>query len=108
MLKTNNELRGTRKRNQIIAYLRECDRNRVYPSIREIGRAVNLTSSSTTHNHIKVLLREGRIRMKRGRGFARNIEVVREISEICECCGGTGWPQPVLEQTLEIIIANDR
>jgi repressor LexA len=48
------------KRLQILEYIAECLRQRGYPpSVREIGEAVGLTSSSTVHTHLAVLQREG-------------------------------------------------
>jgi repressor LexA len=48
------------KRQQILDFIAECLRERGYPpSVREIGEAVGLTSSSTVHTHLAVLQREG-------------------------------------------------
>jgi repressor LexA len=48
------------KRQQILAFIAECQRERGYPpSVREIGEAVGLTSSATVHTHLAVLQREG-------------------------------------------------
>lgn len=53
----------TRKRQQILACIAESLRERGYPpSVREIGEAVGLTSSSTVHAHLAVLQREGYLR----------------------------------------------
>jgi repressor LexA len=50
----------TGKRRQILDFIAEQIRERGYPpSVREIGEAVGLTSSSTVHTHLKVLQREG-------------------------------------------------
>jgi hypothetical protein len=100
--------RGVRTRNKIMSYLRESDKKRIYPSLREIGEATGIRSTSTIHNHITTLLRQGKIRMKDRQGMNRNIEVVKELSEICSCCGGTGWAQPVQKQTIESILYDDR
>ena len=48
------------KRQQILAFIADCQRERGYPpSVREIGEAVGLTSSATVHTHLAVLQREG-------------------------------------------------
>ncbi len=48
------------KRQQILTYIAECQRDRGYPpSVREIGEAVGLASSATVHTHLAVLQREG-------------------------------------------------
>ncbi len=50
----------TGKRQDILEYIASSLRDRGYPpSVREIGEAVSLTSSSTVHAHLKVLQREG-------------------------------------------------
>src|SRR5277367_6759289 len=50
----------TGKRRQILEFISEQIRDRGYPpSVREIGEAVGLTSSSTVHTHLQVLQREG-------------------------------------------------
>ncbi|HLI43278.1 MAG TPA: transcriptional repressor LexA [Acidimicrobiales bacterium] len=48
------------KRRLILEFIAEQIRQRGYPpSVREIGEAVGLTSSSTVHAHLQVLQREG-------------------------------------------------
>jgi repressor LexA len=48
------------KRRQILEFIALEIRERGYPpSVREIGEAVGLTSSSTVHTHLQVLQREG-------------------------------------------------
>lgn len=48
------------KRREILDFIAEQIRDRGFPpSVREIGEAVGLTSSSTVHTHLKVLQREG-------------------------------------------------
>ncbi len=48
------------KRRSILEFIAEQIRERGYPpSVREIGEAVGLTSSSTVHAHLKVLQRDG-------------------------------------------------
>jgi repressor LexA len=53
----------TGKRQQILEYIGDRVREQGYPpSVREIGEAVGLTSSSTVHAHLAVLQREGYLR----------------------------------------------
>lgn len=53
----------TGKRQQILECIAASLRDRGYPpSVREIGEAVGLTSSSTVHAHLAVLQREGYLR----------------------------------------------
>ena len=53
----------TGKRQQILECIASSLRERGYPpSVREIGEAVGLTSSSTVHAHLAVLQREGYLR----------------------------------------------
>ncbi|HZU80848.1 MAG TPA: transcriptional repressor LexA [Acidimicrobiales bacterium] len=53
----------TGKRLEILECIAESLRERGYPpSVREIGEAVGLTSSSTVHAHLAVLQREGYLR----------------------------------------------
>jgi repressor LexA len=51
------------KRQEILVFITECLAERGYPpSVREIGEAVGLASSSTVHAHLAVLQREGYLR----------------------------------------------
>jgi len=53
----------TGKRRLILEFIAEQIRSRGYPpSVREIGEAVGLTSSSTVHAHLQVLQRQGYLR----------------------------------------------
>ena len=53
----------TGKRLEILDFIATSLRERGYPpSVREIGEAVGLTSSSTVHSHLKTLQREGYLR----------------------------------------------
>ncbi|HEX6393243.1 MAG TPA: transcriptional repressor LexA [Acidimicrobiales bacterium] len=55
---TDTELTGKRK--EILDFIAEQLRERGYPpSVREIGEAVGLTSSSTVHTHLTTLQRQG-------------------------------------------------
>ena len=57
----DTELTG--KRREILDFITAQIRDRGYPpSVREIGEAVGLTSSSTVHAHLKTLQRQGYLR----------------------------------------------
>jgi repressor LexA len=57
----DNELSGKRK--EILEFIADQLRERGYPpSVREIGEAVGLTSSSTVHTHLTTLQRQGYLR----------------------------------------------
>lgn len=58
-----SELALSGKRRQILEFIAQQIRDRGYPpSVREIGEAVGLTSSSTVHTHLQVLQRDGYLR----------------------------------------------
>ena len=51
------------KKRQILDFIEQCQRERGYPpSVREIGEAVGLTSSSTVHTHLRSLQQLGFLR----------------------------------------------
>jgi repressor LexA len=69
----------TTKRKAILDCISDAVRERGYPpSVREIGEAVGLTSSSTVHAHLAVLQREGYLR--RDPSKPRAIEVCYDPS----------------------------
>ena len=62
---------------KILEYIRYVTRARNYPpSVREIGEAVGLSSSSTVHNHLNQLERRGLI--KRDASKSRTVQLVQE------------------------------
>jgi repressor LexA len=62
---------------KILDYIRYVTRVRNYPpSVREIGEAVGLSSSSTVHNHLNQLERRGLI--KRDASKSRTVQLVNE------------------------------
>ena len=62
---------------KILDYIRYVTRVRNYPpSVREIGEAVGLSSSSTVHNHLNQLERRGII--KRDASKSRTVQLVQE------------------------------
>jgi repressor LexA len=73
----NDEL--TDRQAKILEYIRYVSRVRNYPpSVREIGEAVGLSSSSTVHNHLNQLERRGLI--KRDRSKSRTVQLVSEAA----------------------------
>ena len=71
----NDEL--TERQAKILEYIRYVTRVRNYPpSVREIGEAVGLSSSSTVHNHLNQLERRGLI--KRDPSKSRTVQLVAD------------------------------
>ncbi len=67
----------TDRQAQILEYIRKISRTRNYPpSVREIGQAVGLASSSTVHNHLNQLERRGLIR--RDPSKSRTVQLVED------------------------------
>ncbi|MFB4306920.1 hypothetical protein [Actinomadura sp. GTD37] len=68
----------TERQENILAAIHDAIRHRGYPpSIREIGDAVGLASTSSVAGQLKALERGGYIRRTGGRGQSRTIELVR-------------------------------
>src|SRR5215470_18027925 len=71
----NQEL--SERQARILEYIRYVTRVRNYPpSVREIGEAVGLSSSSTVHNHLNQLERRGLI--KRDPSKSRTVQLVAD------------------------------
>ena len=67
----------TERQNKILDYIRYVTKVRSYPpSVREIGEAVGLSSSSTVHNHLNHLERRGLI--KRDASKSRTVQLVTD------------------------------
>ena len=67
----------TERQAKILDYIRHVTRVRNYPpSVREIGEAVGLSSSSTVHNHLNQLERKGLI--KRDPSKSRTVQLVED------------------------------
>jgi len=65
------------RQEKILEYIRHVTRVRNYPpSVREIGEAVGLSSSSTVHNHLNQLERRGLIR--RDASKSRTVQLVHD------------------------------
>ena len=72
----------TERQNKILDYIRYVTKVRSYPpSVREIGEAVGLSSSSTVHNHLNQLERRGLI--KRDPSKSRTVQLVAD-AEVAE------------------------
>src|SRR5437762_5358040 len=68
----------TERQVKILDYIRYVTRVRNYPpSVREIGEAVGLSSSSTVHNHLNQLERRGLI--KRDPSKSRTVQLVSDV-----------------------------
>src|ERR1700694_2643738 len=68
----------TERQTKILDYIRYVTRARSYPpSVREIGEAVGLSSSSTVHNHLNQLERRGLI--KRDPSKSRTVQLVQDV-----------------------------
>jgi repressor LexA len=68
------------RQRQILDYLRDHARQHAYPpTVREIGQAVGLSSSSTVQNHLNTLEERGYIR--RDPAKSRTVEVVDGVAE---------------------------
>jgi repressor LexA len=91
------------KRQQILEFIAERLRERGYPpSVREIGEAVGLASSSTVHTHLAVLQREGylqrdptkpraiQVRYDPSSKMAISPEPVRYVPLVGDVAAGTG------------------
>ena len=67
----------TERQHKILDYIRYVTKVRNYPpSVREIGEAVGLNSSSTVHNHLNQLERRGLI--KRDPSKSRTVQLVQD------------------------------
>ena len=67
----------TERQHKILDYIRYVTKVRSYPpSVREIGEAVGLSSSSTVHNHLNQLERRGLI--KRDPSKSRTVQLVTD------------------------------
>ncbi len=93
----------TGKRQEILAFIAENLKERGYPpSVREIGEAVGLTSSSTVHAHLAVLQREGylvrdpskpraiEVRYDPSSKAAMAVSRVRHVPLVGDVAAGTG------------------
>jgi repressor LexA len=70
----------TQRQREILDYLRKMLREKAYPpTVREIGLAIGLSSSSTVQNHLNTLERKGYI--KRDAAKSRAIEMVERDGE---------------------------
>src|SRR5690348_5363765 len=99
----------TERQTRILDYIREVSKKRNYPpSVREIGEAVGLSSSSTVHNHLNQLERRGLI--KRDPSKSRTVQLVadaemdekRRNADSIPIVGSVAAGSPILaEQNIE-------
>src|SRR5690242_4963874 len=105
------------RQTKILDYIRYVTKVRNYPpSVREIGEAVGLSSSSTVHNHLNQLERRGLI--KRDPSKSRTVQLVSDI-EVAEerrnavsvpIVGNVAAGSPILaEQNIEdhVLLSSD-
>src|SRR5882672_10829231 len=71
----------TERQNKILDYIKYVNKIRNFPpSVREIGEAVGLSSSSTVHNHLNQLERRGLI--KRDPSKSRTVQLVEDVQSV--------------------------
>jgi repressor LexA len=71
--------RLTRRQSEILTFVERYTESHGYPpSVREIGQAMGLTSSSTVHSHLAALERKGYLR--RDPSKPRALEILRETT----------------------------
>jgi repressor LexA len=93
----------TPRQRQILEYIDETVRVRGYPpSVREIGEAVGLASSSTVHNHLASLQQKGylvrdptkpraiEVHFEKGSGAIRERRPVQHVPLVGDVAAGTG------------------
>lgn len=77
-MNTHAKKRISKRQEQILTFIRESILARGFPpSIREIGEAVDLSSSSTVHSHLRTLETKGYIR--RNPAKPRSIQLVDQV-----------------------------
>jgi len=107
----------TERQSKILDYIRFVTKVRNYPpSVREIGEAVGLSSSSTVHNHLNQLERRGLI--KRDASKSRTVQLTADM-EVAEArrnaiavpiVGNVAAGTPILaEQNIEdhVLLSSD-
>ncbi len=98
------ERKLTAKQEQILEYIKDCILRRGYPpSVREIGDAVHLSSTSSVHSHLSTLEKKGYIR--RDPSKPRTIEIcddnfqmVRTETAALPVVGRIAAGEPILAQ----------
>src|SRR5438045_8631009 len=69
------------RQRQMLVFIREFGEHHGYPpSIRDIGNAVNISSTSVVDYNLRVLEREGHLR--RTREVSRGLELLGELGEV--------------------------
>lgn len=91
---TNNKKTLTKKQQEIMMYIKNYTLlNGIAPTIREIGQAVSLSSSSTVHGHLRKLERDGHLKRTEG---ARGIRILNPEYSIPFYYNGL--PVPVVKE----------
>src|ERR1035438_3006417 len=107
---TPSKARLSRRQNQILEFIRDSVLSRGFPpSIREIGEAVGLSSSSTVHSHLRSLETKGFLR--RNPSKPRSIELldgprvsgVRLVEIPVGDPQGTDGPRKTISLPLELV-----
>ena len=84
---------------KIYTYIASCIRNQGYPpSVREIGEAVGLKSSSTVHFHLKHLEEAGVIEKGAGKGRAITLKAAPANEDQVPILGDVAAGSPILAQ----------
>lgn len=84
---------------KIYTYIASCIRNQGYPpSVREIGEAVGLKSSSTVHFHLKHLEEAGVIEKGAGKGRAITLKAAPAKEDQVPILGDVAAGSPILAQ----------
>lgn len=94
----------TKRQKEVLVFVqRYADAHGYPPSVREIGQALGLTSSSTVHSHLSALEKKGFLR--RDPSKPRALEILRDEREIpvkkivsIPVVGGVTAGQPILAQ----------
>ncbi len=94
----------TRRQQEILTFVhRHSDAHGYPPSVREIGQALGLTSSSTVHSHLSALEKKGYV--KRDPSKPRALEILRDEHDIptrkvvsLPVVGQVAAGQPILAQ----------
>ena len=70
----------TDRQRQILEYIRKCVKDKGYPpAVREIGKAVGLSSSASVHNHLHKLEEYGFLQRDPSKPRPRTLNGVRKL-----------------------------
>ena len=75
-MNTTNNTSGMATREQILRFIQDYKRKHGYaPTVREIGPAVGLKSTSSVHYHIQIMLKAGMLETDAGMNSPRALRV---------------------------------